>query len=391
MPKKVTNWDRLKNMQPMDTTRYRDVYEAQQLERTHLQPVQDMRSRIAINIALTVFMFFVFYCMFSIFSMFSMMINGQETGVSSAIDYYGLSGWAVYCFRPTIGKLFWCFTFSAVFYFIMYLVLKHNLDAQNMSRDMSDINQYHNDQHVALPMEVMQKFDWFPDVGATSDVQVSSMISHVALSNKGLLPVMVARRADKDVLDENGEIVLYKGEVLRDEDGNILYEEKPMIDIDFMHSLFDASGLPRQRELRKFYAAPFIPYNPGGRDRDKLGDYETVADLINADWQLPYYEPQRPGGAYLVDTAPVNTMVLAITRAGKGQTVIEPTIDMWTRERKPSNRVMNDPKGELLVKFYVRETVRGAQVIQFNLINAMKTDIYNRAPRSAMKSCCHVG
>lgn len=82
---------------------------------------------------------------------------------------------------------------------------------------------------------------------------------------------------------------------------------------------------------------------------------------------------------------------LAITRAGKGQTVIEPTIDMWTRERKPSNRVMNDPKGELLVKFYVRETVRGAQVIQFNLINAMKTDIYNRAPRSAMKSCCHVG
>lgn len=37
----------------------------------------------------------------------------------------------------------------------------------------------------------------------------------------------------------------------------------------------------------------------------------------------------------------------------------------------------NDPKGELLVKFYVRGTVRGFQIVQFNLINSMKTDIYN--------------
>lgn len=50
---------------------------------------------------------------------------------------------------------------------------------------------------------------------------------------------------------------------------------------------------------------------------------------------------------------------------------------MWTRERRPNNMVINDPKGELLVKFYVRGTVRGFQIIQFNLINAMKTDIYN--------------
>ena len=69
--------------------------------------------------------------------------------------------------------------------------------------------------------------------------------------------------------------------------------------------------------------------------------------------------------------------MLAITRAGKGQTVIEPTLDMWMREKRPNNMVVNDPKGELLVKNYVRATVRGLQVVQFNLINAMKTDIYN--------------
>lgn len=50
---------------------------------------------------------------------------------------------------------------------------------------------------------------------------------------------------------------------------------------------------------------------------------------------------------------------------------------MWTRERRPNNMVINDPKGELLVKFYVRATTRGFQIVQFNLINAMKTDIYN--------------
>lgn len=50
---------------------------------------------------------------------------------------------------------------------------------------------------------------------------------------------------------------------------------------------------------------------------------------------------------------------------------------MWTRERNPNNMVINDPKGELLCKFYVRGTVRGFQIVQFNLINAMKTDIYN--------------
>lgn len=50
---------------------------------------------------------------------------------------------------------------------------------------------------------------------------------------------------------------------------------------------------------------------------------------------------------------------------------------MWMRERRANNMVINDPKGELLVKNYVRGTVRGFQIVQFNLINAMKTDIYN--------------
>lgn len=50
---------------------------------------------------------------------------------------------------------------------------------------------------------------------------------------------------------------------------------------------------------------------------------------------------------------------------------------MWTREKRQHNILINDPKGELLVKFFVPATVRGYEVVQFNLINPMKTDIYN--------------
>ena len=368
MPKSTSNWDRLRGKDVGDTTQFRDVYEDQQLDRTRVQQKQSMTSRNVANIALTILVFFSSY-----------IVIGICLGIAANLYNYdnNAHSFAYYVAHFSFMRLLVCTLISASFYGIMYVILKHNLDVQNSLSDTADINQYQNDQHIALPEEIQRKFDWFPDVGATSDVQFSSMISHCAISNKGLKTIQVARRVPNDIRDDDGDVLLYKGEILRNEDDEILYEEKPIIDIDFMNALYSASGLPDVKGMRKFYNTSLIPYNPGNKNRDKLKNYETVADLINGDWQFPSYEPQRPGGAYLVDTAPVNTMVLAITRAGKGQTVIEPTLDMWTRERRPNNMVVNDPKGELLVKFYVRATVRGFQVVQFNLINAMKTDIYN--------------
>lgn len=253
--------------------------------------------------------------------------------------------------------------------------------AANLMNTTSDINQYHNDQHIALPEEIQQNYDWFPDAGAHSSVQVSSMLSHMMLKKKGLGSVEVVQRAKKDVIDEEGKFVYSAGEVMDDDEGNPLTQTLPIIDEDFGDELFEASGIPDDKMLRQKYDTTRIPYNPDGKNRDKLGfesdTYKTVADLIKEDWTFPAYEVQRPAGAYVVDTAPVNTMVLAITRAGKGQTYIEPVIDMWSREKKPSNMVINDPKGELLVKNYVPLVTRGFEPVQFNLINSMKTDIYN--------------
>lgn len=220
-----------------------------------------------------------------------------------------LEGGFDYHFRPTFFKVLVSLVAGAIVFAILYQVLMRNLDAQNAMNDTSDINQYPNDQHIALPEEIQRKFDWFPDVGAHSNVQVSSMISHMALKNKGLNRVEVAKRAKNDILDEDGDILYYKGEILLDDDGNPITESVSMIDEKFMDDLFTASGTPKDKSIRKYYDATAIDYNKGNQDREKLKDFDTVADLINNDWVLPLYEPQRPAGAYVVDTAPVNTMV----------------------------------------------------------------------------------
>ena len=266
-------------------------------------------------------------------------------------------------------------------------VAKHNAKV-----DHSDINDHRNDQHIALPEEIQRKFNWFPDTGAHSSVEANSLISHMMLKKKGLGTIEVAQRAEQDIIDQEGQLLYYAGEIMDDDEGLIKTKVLPMIDEDFGDALFEASGVPDNKGLRRRWDATAIPYNLGGKDRSKIGtvkadkkgkppagktELATVADLVNDDWEFPTYEVQRPAGAYIVDSAPVNTMVLAITRAGKGQTYIEPALDVWSREKKPSNMVINDPKGELLVKNYVPLVTRGFEPVQFNLINSMKTDIYN--------------
>lgn len=337
-----TNSEILRNRTAGETLKNRDVFEDQQLERGTLGKKQTPTSRIVFTIIVVIFVAWATWMLCSVWECF---MDSTWMGGTSAFDLSAYTGFTFYKFLIT-------FAVAGGGGSILYFALMKNLEIQNAKHETKDINQYPNDQHIALPNELQEKFDWFPDVGATSDVQFSSMISHMALSNKGIKMVDVAQRAKEDILDEDGEIVLYKGEVMRDDDGDVIYKKDRLIDTKFMDALFDASGLPKNKgkdAFRVYYDANTIPYNPGNQDREKLKrkgkPLDTVADLINYDWQLPYYEPQRPGGAYLVDTAPVNTMVLAITRAGKGQTVIEPTLDMWTRERRPNNMVINDPKG----------------------------------------------
>lgn len=188
---------------------------------------------------------------------------------------------------------------------VLYEVLKRNLRAQNMLATTTDINQYKNDQHIMLPEEIHRAFDWFPDAGAHCSVIVHSLVSHSMLTNKGIQPVDMVSRYHEDILDSDGEVLAYKGEPVLDENGDPVVEVKPMFDKKFGQALFDTVDVRNPNRI--FYDPTKIPYNPEGK-RGK-GKYDTVADFINADWEFPDYEVQRPAGAYLVDTAPVNTLV----------------------------------------------------------------------------------
>ncbi|HEU5223077.1 MAG TPA: type IV secretory system conjugative DNA transfer family protein [Candidatus Lumbricidophila sp.] len=370
---KADAWDKIAGQESHQTLANRDVFRNQQLDRSTIDAKQSKTGRTIAAAVLGAFIALVTWIVGGLviwgFGAVVAMVDKTHKVKTPefATTVFGFNGWIV------LLALFLGFCVFG----IVYTMLMRNLAAQNLMNDTTDINQYAGDQHIALPEEVVRKFDWFPDVGAHSNVQVSSMISHVMIANKGLKGVELARRADKDILDDSGEVEFLKGEVLLDSNDEPIFDKKPLIDEAFGELLFDASGLPKDKELRRKFDTTKIPYNPDGADRAKQGSHKTVADFINADWTFPEYEVQRPAGAYLVDTAPVNTMVLAITRAGKGQTYIEPVIDMWLREKRPNNMVINDPKGELLVKHYVRATMRGFQVVQFNLINPEKTDIYN--------------
>lgn len=442
MARKDKAWDKLRDVTPDKAIGTRNVYEDQQLDRSSIQTKIDKGPR---RIAAAVFAVFIGVACYALMTavywgldMFrswtgstgypsdyatqnpddpSCWLQVASDGSRASDACYASSAdvpvpdwWAQanrpvgtyvdHLGHPNVYVIGISLIGMAVFGGILYGWLMRNIDAQNLERDVSDINQWHNDQHIALPEEVVRSYDWFPDVGAHSAVAPSSIVSHVMLENKGLKHVKLRQFADKDVYEEvpakeptdmermlgmqgtpaHKELVVMKGEALSDANGNPVMRDVPMIDEKFGEDLWTASGIPEDRKyasLRRRFDATKIPYNPGGKNRDRLGPYDTAADLINADWDLPDYEPQRPAGAYIVDTDPVNTMVLAITRAGKGQTYIEPMIDMWLREKRPNNIVINDPKGELLVKNYVRAARRGFQVVQFNLINPMKTDIYN--------------
>lgn len=389
------NWDIVKKRKATDTLRNRDVYNQQQLKRGKEQKPQTMTSRL------------IFIGIFAILAgIASMLVIGICQYGLAVINNMGKKGFDIdklnliyFLLAINKPKLLGFIVCGGLVFAFMYPIAQRNLAAQNATTDNSDINTYTDDQHIALPEEIMRKFPPFPDAGAHSWESVSSMISHAALLNKGIKTVEMTKRYGDDMLEVKGtdklvpvkeakkkglkgEIVAYKGEPIYDDDGSRVKEKLPMFDKKYMEALFTASGDPHDKNIRRYFDARKIPYNPGGKNRDRYGAGDknapkTWADFINEDWEIPDYETQRPGGVYLVDTDPVNTMVLAITRAGKGQTVIEPTIDMWTREKRPSNMLMNDPKGELLKKFYVPGTYRGFQIVQFNLINVLNTDIYN--------------
>ena len=292
----------------------RDVYEQNRVH-TGKRQLLTPGSRVAFTIAASVVMLVVGYLVVivgwrMVYNFAMQMADTTIHGGSYArVQVHVGLGWPT--LKEWLAILIWtgCWTLLFANYF------KRNLEAQNALNDKSDINEYEDDQYIATPDEVMGKYAFFPDAGAHADIQVSSMISHVMLENKGIKKIEIADRAKDDIKDEDGDVVYRKGEALEDEDGEIMTSIVSLFDDDFATKIFNTSFVPD--EFKQKFDVRKMPYNPGGKTYGKL-PYDTAADLINGAWYYPLYEQQRPAGAYLVDSDPVNTMIIASTRAGKG-------------------------------------------------------------------------
>lgn len=83
------------------------------------------------------------------------------------------------------------------------------------------------------------------------------------------------------------------------------------------------------------------------------------------------------GNRIFIDDSPVNTLVVGITRSGKGETYTYPTIDIYSRSSEKPSMVILDPKLDEYPTCYHTLTKRGYDVYLLNLDNPLKSMNYN--------------
>lgn len=194
---------------------------------------------------------------------------------------------------------------------VVYKKTKAQWFIKNAIHIDDDVEDRPDDAYVRTVDHLARQLDVAPDVGLGFKGHASTLMSHIMVSNKGIKKIKVP------MYDKNVD-----GYIKRDTNGNIMYETKPMFDEDLAHALYDMSGVPR--EFRKFYDARDYDFNPidkkSGKRVGEYGrkEYDTLADVINNDFYVLDTETARPAGVYFYDRRPVNTILIAITRGGKG-------------------------------------------------------------------------
>lgn len=249
--------------------------------------------------------------------------------------------------------LFTIHSFAPAYLFILPIALigwwyaNHQFRAVWMNNNAmylsEDIEEYTNDSYVQTPVHMMRNFDPAPDAGLGFNGHVSSLVSHVMVENKGINKIAMPQ------LDPDAP-----GQVKKDKDGNVVTKKMPMFDKQFGVELFGFSNVPSDHQ--KWYDATEYDFNPKtSRKEQRAGikrqgsfgqkEHDKLADYINNEFYPIDTDTQRPAGVYFYDARPVNTILIAITRGGKGQTYIEPIMDLWTREKEKWNMFATDPKG----------------------------------------------
>lgn len=216
-----------------------------------------------------------------------------------------------------------------------------------------------NDAWIWSVEEMIEQYAVIADLGMHSKtVSVSSIVGHIYLKNSGLKTINLAQHTKT-------------GQIVRDENGEIVRKKVSMINDKPLRKILDMQGL---RELsEKEVPIDARKYNYDEKD----GRVRTLADAINEDWFMPDYEILRPMGAYFIETNSVHTLVLSMTRGNKTQLASMSTVDVWRRDSTRWNLLVNDPKGEMQMASYQLLQKANYDVVPFSLTHPDKAVRYN--------------
>lgn len=264
-------------------SKYRDVYKPRDVKRGNQREISSKRPiyffTAIVGLILAVVLPFITGGIVYVYNFIVNLFGGKLvqpnywSGLSYALTH---AGWMLGTAIVWGGLLFF-----------FYLFLLDSWKVENINSDNSDINDYENDAMLQEPEALAYNYDVAPDAFAHYEGDVTAILSHQHFTNKGLKPWKSGQK---------------------------------VFDMTFSDKLFDSDKIPDDKNLRIRYDAKDIAYNPN-KEFGKP-EYNTVADVIDNTWDLPDYENGRPGGAYIVDTSPSNSMIIASTRAGKGNNLL---------------------------------------------------------------------
>lgn len=248
---------------------------------------------------------------------------------------------------------------TLTFTFMIFRKIFRRLKGRRIKNDHTELNTFVGDKKKLNIEEMFQQYNIVPDAGAVSkSVKPTSIVGHAFLSNKGISKVKMVVR------DEKGNIV-------KDKKGKNKYKKVSMFDKELQVEGYESIGI-QDKDKQLIYNPMDMKYKKVGKNK-----WQTVGEFINQDWYLPEDEIQRPAGVFFVETGPVNTVVIGTTRSAKGQTHVNHTIDMFSREYEKQNLFLNDPKGDLFAAFHKLLEARGFEPIVLNLMDPSKTHQFN--------------
>ncbi len=115
--------------------------------------------------------------------------------------------------------------------------------------------------------------------------------------------------------------------------------------------------------------------------------FVTVEEIKQQYKEIPEKEEEFPGAGgtiisrfrdkLYIDTSPTNNLIIGMTRSGKGEFFVIPSIDVYSRAEEKASMIILDPKSELYRSSKKTLEERGYDTYFFNLIDPLHSMGYN--------------